>query len=130
VTESFADLRRRSRMVNQENASSRFASGGAVPDRTKSKTVVTTGKAAEREMEAMEKRVGAAKPQRKAGGGPVTLQTPPPMPMFSPNIPNAAALRASTTPMPLKKATLPMPLKSLDPYASGAKRGGRQKGRR
>lgn len=123
MEESFADLRRRSRMVNQEKPSRR--AGGVAPGGAKSMTVVTTGKAAEREMQAMERRVAAAKPQRKAGGGPVL------------NPINLAALQASATPMPLKKAGVPMPLKSLDPYAANAyannstpannaKRGGRQ----
>jgi hypothetical protein len=234
MTESFSDLRKRSRMVNQEKPSSRFASGGAVTGRAKSKPVVTTGKAAEREMQAMESRVHQPKRRQKladggpvlndpgwsppnlpslnidssagrkgatdfrasygmgdvsasgnyqkatdggrdsyggrltlhksfAAGGPVkgrskregkqrkadggyVWQTPPWQTPPSPFTPTptlnqyhppvaaigdgGAALRASTTPMPLKKPVVPMPLKSLDPYANNAKRGGRQKGRR
>ena len=96
---------------------------------------MTTGKAAEREMRAMERRVAAAKPQRKDAGGPVSgpWQTPPvpftPLPTKPAPItaagPNFAALRASTVPMPLKTPSVKMPLKSLDPYAN-AKDGGRQ----
>ena len=96
-SESFAELRKRSRMVHEK------------PTRT----VVTTGAAAEREMQAMERRVAAAKPQHKAAGGPIWNG---PLPIDMP-VPKNKIL-------PIAAPNSPLPLLKLS--GTGAKRGGRQ----
>jgi hypothetical protein len=131
--ESFADLKRRSLMAKQEKPTQRFATGGAVPDRAKSKTVETTGKAADREMQAMERQVAAAKPQRKAAGGmavrmPKSLAQAPPAPLAPMPLPGSRnfgamslmSMRPSALPSPNPTAAIP------SPSTAGAKRGGRQ----
>lgn len=116
-----------------------FAAGGAVKAKPKplsprTKTVVKSGKAAEREMRA----------QRKAAGGPVGLgQTPPwEMPITKPKpIPLIPAPKPISLdmPQPLSLPTIPTIQKSPDAWAAAqaakaawaakatpAKRGGRQ----
>jgi hypothetical protein len=130
--ESFADLKKQSRTANQEKANRRFATGGAVPDR-KSKTVETTGRTADREMQAMERQVAAAKPQRKAAGGmavrmPKSLAQAPPAPLAPMPLPGSRnfgamslmSMRPSALPSPNPTAAIP------SPSTAGAKRGGRQ----
>jgi len=130
MTESFADLKKRSLMVNQEKPTRRFASGGAAGGSTKSKTVETTGRTAEREMQAMENRVAAAKPQRKAAGGaPRSVASLTPRPLAPAPLPGARFGAMSLSPM--RPSALPESNPVGAPTAPGAKRGGRvQKGRR
>lgn len=121
--ESFAELRQRSRTVSQEKPT---------------RTVVTTGKAAERERQAMERRV-AAKPQRKADGGAVSgpWQMPPapftPLPKMK--FPGSRWSSGAPKPLPVVGSGGPSPLltKLSDGTWTGdqtAKRGGRLKARR
>jgi len=128
MTESFADLKKRSLMVTQEKPARRFASGGAAGG--SSKTVETTGRTAEREMQAMEKRVAAAKPQRKAAGGtPRSVASLTPRPLAPAPLPGARFGAMSLSPM--RPSALPESNPVGAPTAPGAKRGGRvQKGRR
>jgi hypothetical protein len=64
--ESFADLRKASREVNRDKPEGiERKRGGAVPPQPKLVGPVITGKAAEREMRAMEKEAAAAKSSAK-----------------------------------------------------------------
>ena len=67
MAESFADIRRLSREPGQDKASViERKRGGTVPSREKQVGLVTTGKAAEREMRAMEDEAAKAKPAKPA----------------------------------------------------------------
>jgi hypothetical protein len=64
MSESFSDLRRSSREVDHKTDIERKR-GGAVPAQAKVVGPVITGKAAEREMQAMEKAAAAKSPPAK-----------------------------------------------------------------